>query len=66
MFRTFGNTNILHLITLPTTISLKTYFDNNYRKSAIVLNLYQNHDDTPRKVKNTFILKTLKYFWLLK
>ncbi|VVC24581.1 Hypothetical protein CINCED_3A007405 [Cinara cedri] len=50
MFRTFGNTNILHLITLPTTTPLETYFYNNYTKSAIVLNLHQVHDYSSGKV----------------
>jgi len=50
-FRTFGNTNILHLITLPTTIPLETYFYHNYNKVAIILNLYKNNDDPPEKVK---------------
>ncbi|XP_060868805.1 uncharacterized protein LOC132943741 isoform X1 [Metopolophium dirhodum] len=49
-FRTFGNTNILHLITLPTTIPLETYFYNNYNKAAIVLNLHKSNDDPPEKV----------------
>ncbi|XP_025208362.1 uncharacterized protein LOC112603813 [Melanaphis sacchari] len=49
-FRTYGNTNILHLIILPTTIPLETYFYNNYKKAAIVLNLYKNNDDSPEKV----------------
>ncbi|XP_060842895.1 uncharacterized protein LOC132923094 isoform X1 [Rhopalosiphum padi] len=49
-FRTFGNTNFLHLIILPTTIPLETYFYNNYKKAAIVLNLYKNNDDSPEKV----------------
>lgn len=51
MFRTFGNSNILHLITLPTIIPLETYFYNNYKKGAIILNLHQNNDYSPGKVK---------------
>lgn len=51
MFRTFGNSNILHLITLPTTISLDTYFYNNYKKTAIMFNLYENDNHLSGKVK---------------
>lgn len=51
IFRTFGNTNILHLITLPTTIPLETYFHKNYKKASIVLNLHQSDDYLPGKVK---------------
>jgi len=54
-FRTFGNTNILHLITLPTTIPLETYFYNNYKKAAIVLNLHKNNDDSPQKVQIIYL-----------
>jgi hypothetical protein len=50
MLRTYGNTNILHLITLPTTVSLESYFYNNYTRSAIVLNLHQNNNYLPEKV----------------
>ncbi|CAH1711836.1 unnamed protein product [Aphis gossypii] len=49
-FRTFGNTNILHLIILPTTIPLETYFYNYYKKAAIVLNLHKSNDHSPEKV----------------
>lgn len=51
MFRTFGNSNILHLVTLPTTIPLETYFYNYYKKAAIVISLHQNNDYSPGKVK---------------
>lgn len=50
MLRTFGNTNILHLITLPTTVSLESFFYNTYKRSAIMLNLYQNNNYLPEKV----------------
>lgn len=50
-FRTFGNTNILHLITLPTTTPLETYLHNEYKKAAIVLNLHQNNEFSAGKVK---------------
>ncbi|XP_050433699.1 uncharacterized protein LOC126841332 [Adelges cooleyi] len=43
-FRSFGNTNILHLITLPTTISLETYFYKNCNKTAITMALHQNSE----------------------
>jgi len=35
---------------LPTTTPLKTYFYDNYKKAAIVLNLYKNNDDSPETV----------------
>lgn len=50
LFRSYGNTNILHLITLPSTIPLETYFYHNYKKAAIVLNLHRNINDSPEKV----------------
>lgn len=61
MFRTFGNTSVLHLVTLPSTTSLESYFHNNYRKSAIVFNLHQNYDDAPKKVKYYSIFLNSKH-----
>ncbi|XP_050528171.1 MATH and LRR domain-containing protein PFE0570w-like [Daktulosphaira vitifoliae] len=43
-YRTFGNTNVLHLITLPSTLSLKKYFYKNCNKTSIKIKLFQNND----------------------
>lgn len=53
MFRTYGNASMLHLVTLPATIPLETYFYNNYKKAAILLNLHENNENySPGKVRN--------------
>jgi len=44
---------MLHLVTLPATIPLETYFYNNYKKAAILLNLHENNENySPGKVRN--------------